>query len=118
MHFYGTSINVTINHCMNNGRITAYNHIGGFIGGFWSNDNSNITILNSWNTNAIQSNEIGNNTGGFFGNIPGNSDSRVSIINCGNNGTINGGNIVGGFIGSYGWNKKLNYSYQQLHKQR
>ena len=96
---------VIIDSCINKGKITGKNHIGGIAGSV-----GGITIRNCVNTAEVEvlsSYLDAASGGGIAGSFDGNSGK---IENCYNSGNISGKNGVGGILGLLENNCKINIS--------
>lgn len=104
--FDNKDANITIRDCVNNGEISALRSIGGFIGALWKDFFLNVMIVDSRNSNKVESGQGDINVGGFIGNVAGTHDTKLSLINCRNDGQISGIDFIGGLIGMYSWNQR------------
>ena len=96
------SSDVIIDSCINKGKITGKNHIGGIAGGVVG-----ITIRNCVNTadvEVLDSYLTAASGGGIAGGLDGNSGK---IENCYNSGKISGKNGIGGILGLLQQNKMI-----------
>lgn len=89
----GTTCNVTVNNCGNEATVTGYNNVAGVVGGVFVNDNTHLTITNSFNTGNIYGQKVSATLCAYARN-------NYTFINCYNSGKVTG---VSGSDTFYNW---------------
>ena len=101
-----SSVNVTLENCVNNGAITSSGRSGGFIGEVRDKEiTPTIEIINCVNNGAITNNSD-TETGGVGGFVGYAASGSITIENCVNTGDVTVSNKVtgkgvGGFVGNF-----------------
>ena len=90
---------VAFKDCVNDGNITGWSMLGGFVGDMKNNKDLSMTFSDCINNGNNSGKYI---VGGFVGKNTENENMKITISNCTNNGICTGeSGHVGGFVGSY-----------------